>query len=54
MIKFLAPGMRADQVCRNMRVYRGNGVKTTVLSVNSDFILERALERFDQERGLGL
>ena len=36
MIKFSAPGMKADQVCRNMRVYRGNGVKTTVLSVNSD------------------
>jgi hypothetical protein len=53
MIKFLVPGMGADQVCRNMRVYRGNGVKTTVLSVNSDFIPERALVRFDQERGLG-
>jgi len=36
-----------------MRVYRGNGVKTTVLSVNSDFIPDRALDRFDQERGLG-
>jgi len=53
MIKFSAPGMKADQVCRNMRVYRGNGVKTTVLSVNSDFIPDRALDRFDQERGLG-
>ena len=40
MIKFSAPGMKADQVCRNMRVYRGNGEKTTVLSVNSDFIPE--------------
>jgi hypothetical protein len=36
-----------------MRVYRGNGVKTTVLSVNSDFIPDRALARFDQEKGLG-
>jgi len=53
MIRFSVPGIGADQVCRNMRVYRGNGVKTTVLSVNSDFIPERALERFDQERGLG-
>jgi len=53
MIKFSAKGMNADQVCKNIRVYRGNGVKTTVLSVNSDFIPDRALERFDQERGLG-
>jgi len=45
--------MSADQVCQNIRVYRGNGVKTTVLSTNSDFIPDRALERFDQERGLG-
>jgi hypothetical protein len=45
--------MTADQVCQNIRVYRGNGVKTIVLSVNSDFIPDRALERFDQERGLG-
>ena len=52
-IKFSAEGMSADQVCQNIRVYRGNGVKTTVLSANSDFIPDRALERFDQERGLG-
>jgi len=53
MIKFSARGVSADQVCKNIRVYRGNGVKTTVLSINSDFIPDRALERFDQERGLG-
>jgi hypothetical protein len=52
-IKFLAEGMSADQVCQNIRVYRGNGVKSTVLSTNSDFIPDKALERFDQERGLG-
>ena len=34
------------------RVYRGNGVKTNVLSTNSDFIPERALIRFNQERGI--
>jgi len=33
-------------------VYRGNGVKTDVLSKNSDFIPERALIRFNQERGI--
>jgi len=52
-IKFSAEGMSADQVCQNIRVYRGNGVKSTVLSANSDFIPDKALERFDQERGLG-
>jgi hypothetical protein len=52
-IKFSARNMSADQVCKNIRVYRGNGVKTTVLSVNSDFIPDKAMERFNQERGLG-
>ena len=52
-INFSATGMDADQVCKNMRVYRGNGVKMTTLSVNSDFIPERALVRFDQEMGIG-
>ncbi len=45
--------MGADQVSKNIRMYRGNGVKTTVLSVNMEFIPERALLRFDQERGQG-
>ena len=53
MINFSALGMGADQVCKNIWVYRGNGMKTTVLSVNSDFIPEQALLRFDQERGRG-
>ena len=53
MINFSAPGVGADQVSKNMRVYKGNGVKTTVLSVNMQFIPERALLRFDQERGQG-
>jgi len=34
-----------------MRVYRGNGVKTNILSSNSDFIPARALLRYAQERG---
>ena len=32
-INFLAPGVGADQVCMYMRVYKGNSVKTNVLSV---------------------
>jgi len=52
-INFSAPGVGADQVCKNMRVYKGNGVKTNVLSANSEFVPEQALLRFDQERGRG-
>ena len=53
MIKFSAPEMGADEVCKNMWVYRGNGVRTNILSSNSDFIPQRALIRFDQERSIG-
>jgi len=52
-INFSAPGMGADQVCMNMRVYKGNSVKTNVLSANSEFVPEQALIRFDQENGRG-
>jgi len=50
-IKFSAASISADQVCQNMRVYRGNGIKTNLLSSNSDFIPARALLRYAQERG---
>jgi len=50
-IKFSTASISADQVCQNMRVYRGNGIKTNLLSSNSDFIPARALLRYAQERG---
>ena len=50
-LNFSAPGVGADQVCKNMRVYKGNSVKTNVLSANSEFVPELALIRFNQERG---
>jgi len=45
-IKFSSASISADQVCQNMRIYRGNGIKTNLLSSNSDFIPARALQRF--------
>jgi hypothetical protein len=50
-IKFSAASISADQVCQNMRVYRGNGIKTNLLSSNSDFIPARAMQRYIQETG---
>jgi hypothetical protein len=49
-IKFSSASISADQVCQNVRIYRGNGIKTNLLSSNSDFIPARALLRYAQER----
>jgi len=54
MINFSVPGMGADQVSKNIRMYKGNGVKTTVLGVNVEFTPEKVLLRFDQEKGQGV
>jgi len=50
-IRFSTANISADQVCQNMRIYRGNGIRTNLLSLNSDFIPARALLRYAQERG---
>jgi len=50
-IKFSSANISADQVCQNMRIYRGNGIRTNLISKNFDFIPARALLRYAQERG---
>jgi len=50
-IRFSSAKISADQVCQNMRIYRGNGIRTNLISKNFDFIPARALLRYAQERG---
>ncbi len=49
-IKFSSANISADQICRNMRIYKGNGIRTNLITKDYDFIPARALLRYEQER----